>query len=258
MRVLVTGSSNGIGKYIANKISKKHEVIGLSKSKVSNTYKTFQCDLLNLNEIKKVKKEIFKNQLRIDALICAAGIQGKHKRFDQYKSLEWVESVNANIKLTFYPIMEFQEYFNLNERFKIICFSGGGATGPRENFSGYSLSKTSIVRMIENLSIEWQSLNIDINAVAPGAIYTNMTKEILKLGLKKVGKKEYDSALEAKLLSNKRLDKLNRLILFLLSEKSNGLTGRLLSAQWDDFEKSNFVNKTIKNKDLYTLRRITK
>ena len=72
-------------------------------------------------------------------------------------------------------------HFKLNNNGKIIQFSGGGSTSPNPYFSPYAVSKTGIVRFIENLSIELKKFNITANLIAPGQVKTNMLREILKL-----------------------------------------------------------------------------
>ena len=79
-------------------------------------------------------------------------------------------------------------------RAKVICFSGGGSTSPRPNFAAYGAAKTGVVRLVETLAVEWEKLPADINAVAPGAIFTRMTEQILARGEKLAGQKEFESA----------------------------------------------------------------
>tara|TARA_B100001093_G_scaffold519622_1_gene609499 strand:+ start:240 stop:1013 length:774 start_codon:yes stop_codon:yes gene_type:complete len=257
MRIIVTGARSGIGNFIAKSLSKKNEVVGISRNKIKSAkFKSYQCDLTNIKQIKNLKDSVFQNKKTFDALICSAGTQGKFSTFDNLSSNQWIESVSSNIKMTFYPIKEFRKNYNIKNRFKIICFSGGGATAPRVNLSGYSAGKTAIVRMVENLSLEWNQENIDINVIAPGAIYTNMTKELLALGKIKIGENEYATALDAKINSKKRLNNVYKLIAFLLSKKSNGISGNLISAQWDSLLdiKSNLAM----NNECYKLRRLIK
>ena len=64
--------------------------------------------------------------------------------------------------------------------------------------SGYAVSKAGITRFVENLSEELKDYNIDINAVAPGAINTNMLDEVLRASPKKIGTYYYKKALRQK------------------------------------------------------------
>ena len=70
-------------------------------------------------------------------------------------------------------------------------------------------------RFVENLSEEVKNYNIYINAVAPGPLNTDMLKEVLKAGQKKVGKTYYNKALKRKKTERIPFSKACELILFL-------------------------------------------
>ena len=72
-------------------------------------------------------------------------------------------------------------HFKKNNSGKIIQFSGGGASSTFPFFSPYSISKTAIVRFVENLSKEIEGSNIAINAIAPGPVNTRMLDEVFGL-----------------------------------------------------------------------------
>jgi NAD(P)-dependent dehydrogenase (short-subunit alcohol dehydrogenase family) len=79
---------------------------------------------------------------------------------------------------------------------KIVLFSGGGAAKPRPNFSAYGAAKTALVRLTEPLAKEWANLPVDINIVAPGAINTAMTREVVDIGPEKAGEIEFKRAVQ--------------------------------------------------------------
>ena len=64
---------------------------------------------------------------------------------------------------------------------KIVNLSGGGATGPRPNFSAYATAKAGVVRFTETLARELDG-TIDVNAIAPGALNTGMLDDVLDAG----------------------------------------------------------------------------
>jgi len=140
-------------------------------------------------------------------------------------------------------------------RGKVICFSGGGSTSPRPNFAAYGVSKTGVVRLVETLAAEWEQLPLDINAVAPGAIFTRMTEEILARGEKLAGQEEFESAGKLSRDNSGKLGKVLGLVEFLLSAKSDGISGKLISAQWDAWDKLP-ERKADLCSDIYTLRRV--
>jgi len=147
-------------------------------------------------------------------------------------------------------------FFKKRNKGKIIQLSGGGAASPLPLISSYAVSKVAVVRFVENLSEEVKKYNIDINAVAPGPLNTDMLKEVIKAGPKKVGKVFYMKSLKQKKTGGTPLSKVCELILFLGSKYSDGISGKLISALWDDWK--NWINykKLLQNSDAYTLRRI--
>jgi NAD(P)-dependent dehydrogenase (short-subunit alcohol dehydrogenase family) len=138
----------------------------------------------------------------------------------------------------------------------IINLSGGGATGPRENFSAYASAKTALVRFTENLAVEVKAHGIRVNALAPGAMNTSMMRETVSAGPARAGA-DYQRALETTQKdSGATAQRAAELCLFLASDESAGLTGRLLSAVWDPWQSLPDHFGEIENSDLFTLRRI--
>jgi 3-oxoacyl-[acyl-carrier protein] reductase len=117
------------------------------------------------------------------------------------------------------------------------------------------VSKTGVVRLVETLAAEWQGQPLDINAIAPGAIFTRMTEQVLARGAAVAGKVEFERASGQSRDNDAQLEKVLGLTEFLLSSKSDGITGKLISAAWDPWEKLHEFKKDLDG-DIYTLRRI--
>jgi 3-oxoacyl-[acyl-carrier protein] reductase len=165
--------------------------------------------------------------------------------------------VRANLDGTFNPIRAaYGLLARAPRRAKIVCFAGGGATKARSNFSAYGIAKTGIVRLVETIAAEEIHASLDINAVAPGAIATRLTDEIIALGPVRAGKDEYESALKLKAGGSAPLDLALDMVEWLLSPKSDGITGRLLSAPWDPWKGLSGHVTALGQSDVYTLRRI--
>ena len=138
----------------------------------------------------------------------------------------------------------------------IVNLSGGGASGPRENFSAYASAKTALVRFSESLAAELKPHGIRVNALAPGAMNTAMMHETLDAGPERAGA-DYQHALQtAQEDSGETARRAAELCLFLASDESAGLTGRLLSAVWDPWQRLPPHIAEIEKSDVYTLRRI--
>ena len=137
----------------------------------------------------------------------------------------------------------------------IINFSGGGE-GAFSRFSAYAASKGGVVRFTETLAEEVKDFGVRVNAIAPGAVNTKLLEEVLEAGPEKVGQEFYERSKKQKEDGGVSPEKAAELCLFLASDKSRGLTGRILSAVWDDFENLPEHISEIMNSDIYTFRRI--
>jgi len=146
-------------------------------------------------------------------------------------------------------------YLKENPTGKIINLSGGGATSPMPGMSAYAASKVAVVRFTETLALELKLHNIDVNAVAPGAMNTRLLDDVLNNGQNAVTRQYYQNALKQKESGGTPPSKAAELCVYLASDVSNGVTGKLISAVWDDWDNlHNCLNEL--DSDIYTLRRI--
>jgi 3-oxoacyl-[acyl-carrier protein] reductase len=104
------------------------------------------------------------------------------------------------------------------------------------NFSAYAACKTAVVRMTETLAEETRPFNIDVNAIAPGIINTRMLDEIVQAGSAAGGEPERIEALRKDPAGFVALELPVGLVVFLASQESDGLSGKLISASYDDWQ----------------------
>jgi len=193
----------------------------------------------------------------VDGLITCAGLQGEIGRALSADPARWSDTIRANLDGTFYAVRGFDELLaRTTARAKVICFSGGGATKPRVRFSAYGVAKTAVVRLVETIAEEERGRAYDINAIAPGAINTRLTDEVIALGPKVVGEAEFAAAEKQKATGGASLEKALGLVEWLLSSASDGISGRLLAAPWDPWATLATHAKELAGTDIYTLRRI--
>jgi 3-oxoacyl-[acyl-carrier protein] reductase len=133
---------------------------------------------------------------------------------------------------------------------KLIVVSGSGAATPRANFAAYSASKAAVTRFVECVAEEVRDANVQINSMFPGQAYTSMTDEILKAG-PRAGSAETEHAEKVRLTGGISPEKQIQLALFLASERSNHVTGKLIYVQ-DDWKKLEVENG---RPDAFTVRR---
>ena len=265
MHLVVTGSSTGIGRALVERLlSRGHHVWGLARSDQSDFaaqhpthFRASRCDVANWTEVERAAADVTAAWPQLDGLIACAGLQGEIGRTLAADPTRWSATVRANLDGTFHALRAFAPLLaHAPRRAKIVCFSGGGATKPRTNFSAYGVAKTGVVRLVETIAEEERGRPLDINAVAPGAIHTRLTDEVLALGPDVVGAGEYAAAMKQKAAGNAPLEKALGLVEWLLSPASDGISGRLLAAPWDPWPALDQHAAELAGSDIYTLRRI--
>jgi NAD(P)-dependent dehydrogenase (short-subunit alcohol dehydrogenase family) len=259
MKILITGVSSGIGLSLAG-LFQKEEVWGVSRRHPPEhlSIRFSSCDVTDWQQLRDVGSQISGEWGALDALIHCAGTQGAIGPAVDVDPLEWVRTVRENIQGAYFVIRAFVPFLIRSPRLraKVLLFSGGGASYDRPNFSAYACAKTGLVRLVETLATEWQDLPIDINILAPGSINTGMTREILELGPEIAGDAEYKRALQQLENGGDSLEKVLSMVRFLVSNESDGISGRFISAQWDDQRKLLNAIREIENRDAFKLRRI--
>ena len=265
MKLVLTGSSTGIGRKLAERLlAQGHRVWGIARSDQSGfvrehpeSFRASRCDVASWTQVLEVAAAVAAEWPHLDGLITCAGLQGEVGRALTADAAKWSATVRANLDGTYFALRAFAPLLALApRRAKIVCFSGGGATKPRANFSAYSVAKTGIVRLVETIAEEERARPLDINAIAPGAINTRMTDEVVALGPAVAGVAEFEQAEKQKKSGGAPLAKALDLVDWLLSPASDGISGRLLSAPWDAWQKPDFPRETLAQPDLYTLRRV--
>jgi 3-oxoacyl-[acyl-carrier protein] reductase len=104
--------------------------------------------------------------------------------------------------------------------------------------------------------LEVQGFGIDVNAVAPGALATRLTDELIAAGPDKVGEAIHTRMVNIKQEGGTPLKLGAELCVYLASAESDGLTGRLIAAPWDPWPFTDSAKQEIASSDIYTLRRI--
>jgi 3-oxoacyl-[acyl-carrier protein] reductase len=189
-------------------------------------------------------------------LVNNAGIYGPIGRMEDNDWDEWVQALQINLFGTVMMCRALLPHLREQGYGKIINLSGGGATAPLPRFSSYAASKAAVVRFTETLAEEVRDCHIDVNAIAPGALNTRLLDRVLAAGPDNAGQAFYERSVKQRDEGGAPLDKGAALAAFLASEASDGITGRLLSAVWDNWAELPARQQHLAKSDIYTLRRI--
>lgn len=264
--VLITGAGRGIGKRLALGFARSKARVGLlarTKAELDladleiehagGVSLRLRADVRDYRQVATAVERIKAQYGDIHTLICAAGVQGPIGPLTDSDPKHWADVVGVNLIGAFHVCRAVLPSMIERRRGKIILLAGGGAEEPRPNFSAYAASKAAIVRLAETLAEEVREHNIQVNCMDPGPTYTNMTDEIVQAG-DLAGGREVQQATEIRGTGGISPDRQIQLAMFLASDKSNHISGRLISVDdnWKKLENHNL------QPNLYTLRRYTK
>jgi NAD(P)-dependent dehydrogenase (short-subunit alcohol dehydrogenase family) len=194
---------------------------------------------------------------RLDIVVNNAGIYGPMGNIEDIDWGDWVDAIRINLLGLVYVSRAAMPMFRAQRRGKIINISGGGAASPMPSITAYAASKAAVVRFTESLALECRDDHIDVNAIAPGALVTQMMDQLLEAGPEKVGQQFYDRMKKIADEGGTPVELGARLCVFLGSSDSDGITGKLIAAQWDRWEDWPLHLDELSESDVYTLRRVT-
>jgi len=266
---IITGAGRGIGRAIALAFAQEGADMLVASRTLAEVAETaeevralgrravaLKVDVSSRDEVERMVAQGLEELGKVDLLVNNAGTYGAIGPLVDNDPEKWVQTVRINLFGTFFCARAVLPFMIRQRRGKIINLSGGGATSPLPNFSAYAASKAAIVRLTETLAEEVKGFSIQVNAIAPGAVNTRLVDEILAAG---------PAASEEMLARTRRQketggvspEQAAALAVFLASEESDGLSGRLISAVWDDWQNMNGRIDQIMASELYTLRRVT-
>lgn len=233
--VLITGASRGIGAAIAKLFAESdyNVVINYNKSEkeayeLYNSLKEkgysvaiFKADVSNKFEVNLMINHCIGKFEKIDVLINNAGIT-QSKLFTDITDNDWKEMLDINLNGIFYTTQKALRYMIPEMSGKIINISSiwGMVGGSYEVH--YSTSKAAIIGMSKALAKELGPSNIQVNVIAPGVIQTDMLNNVSKDTLEILKD-------ETPLMRLGTVDDIANCALFLASDKSDFITGQVIS-----------------------------
>ena len=193
---------------------------------------------------------------RIDILVNNAGVYGPKGPLEDTPWEEWARAIEINLFGSVLMAQAVVPFMKKRSYGKIIQLSGGGATQPMARFTAYAASKAAVVRFADSLAEELRENHIDVNSIAAGALNTRFLDEVLAAGPDKVGEAFYTRSLQQKEKGGAPFERPVALALFLASAASDGITGKLISALWDNWEVFAAHKEDLAKSDVFTIRRI--
>jgi len=269
---IITGGTLGLGLAILREFlneganvlfcARSRDAVSRLQDELTRLLRTGQkliglpCDVSSPREVENMFAQFADELGVLHVLVNNAGVYGPKGPSEDVSWQDWMRAIEINLYGTLLPCRAAIPLMKKSGRGKIVNLSGGGATNPLPRLSAYAASKAAVVRLTETLAEELRDFRIEINAIAPGALNTRLLDEVLQAGPEIVGETFYKKSLQQAKEGGVPLEKGARLCVYLASKASDGITGKLLSAQWDPWENLQSHFDDIANSDIYTLRRI--
>lgn len=264
---LIAGASGAIGSAVAKAFydegarvvlthyAKRFSSISIGFPAKDPRIATFRLDARKWKDVQSVVAKAGNKFGPVDILVNCVGVLGPVGPTQEVSVEHWTQTIQINLLGGFLLARAVLPSMLTSGAGKIILFSGGGAAYGRPFFTAYSASKAALVRFTESLAAEVADKNIQVNAIAPGPVKSRMWDELLAIGsaggsqaLAELKKMEETGGVPA--------ERAAALAVFLASSRSNGLTGRLISAVYDKWETLGPSISNELSQDAGTLRRV--
>lgn len=267
---LITGGSRGLGAQLVRRfwidgyslaiVARHHadlkSVLDELPKRSGQNVMPLAFDLGDDDQVVALLHRIKTEIPQLHVLVNNAAIQGPIGLLCENDFSDWKQTVQVNMLAPIALCKGLIPLMKKSGNASIINLSGGGATGPRANFSAYATAKAGLVRFSETIAEELKADGIRVNCIAPGAMQTKMLEEVLA---NQIAAGEREAVLASKVLAEggASMDRVADLALFLASDASRWITGKLVSAVWDNWEEWPHHLEELSQGDVYTLRRIT-
>ncbi|PTY86231.1 3-oxoacyl-[acyl-carrier-protein] reductase [Heyndrickxia sporothermodurans] len=188
---LVTGASRGIGREIALELAREganvivnyagsearaNEVVEEIKA-LGREAKAIQCNVANNDEVQGMIKETIGLFGKIDILVNNAGIT-RDNLIMRMKEDEWDDVINTNLKGVFLCAKGVTRQMMKQRSGKIINISSIVGVSGNPGQANYVAAKSGVIGLTKSTAKELASRGINVNAVAPGFITTEMTDKL--------------------------------------------------------------------------------
>lgn len=190
----------------------------------------------------------------LHALVSNAGVYGPIGPIEEVDFEAWKRTFDINVFGIVMAARKAVPGMKKRGYGKLIQISGAGAA-PIPNCSAYTITKMAVTRLTEALAEELRPFGIDSNAIAPGPLNTRLIRDVLEAGPEKAGVGFYAKNVQWSQGNAVSPELGAKVAVYLASAESDGITGKLIAAQWDPWSEFQSHKEELAG-DIYTFRRI--
>ena len=266
--VLITGAGRGIGAAMARAFGLAGAdvvLVARTASEIRDLAKEIEChgakalavagDVSSRSDVNKAVTVATAHFGRIDVLVNSAGVLGPIGPLTNNNSDAWIRTIEINLLGTMLCMQAILPQMTARRHGVVVNLSGGGSVTPLPRFSAYGASKAAVIRLTETIAEEVKEFGVRVNAISPGTVKTRMLDEVLAAG-EAAGKEYHARVSEIYAAGGVPPERAAELAVFLASPAASGITGRLISAVWDDWESLPSRKEEVAESALFTMRRI--
>lgn len=243
---LVTGGAQGMGKAIASRFAEEgaslficdinEDVLKKTAAKIKQFGKkvvTGIADVSDRKSVQEMARQAFKEYGDIDILVNNAGTRTKPSLFIDYSPEEFDRVIKVNLYSVFHVTQAFLPAMMDRQKGKVINIASTFGKWGTRNLSGYNTSKHAVVGLTRSIALEVAPYGINVNAICPGAVDTEMLASSYRDQSTLLGVTEED--VRKKYLSHVPLGRLIQpeeianLAVYLASDDSDGMTAQSIS-----------------------------
>ncbi|MCF3630800.1 SDR family oxidoreductase [Thalassospiraceae bacterium LMO-SO8] len=192
---LITGSSRGIGKAIAEAYARQGAKVVITSRKLDaceavadainqenyddpGEAMAAACNVSDADQLKSLVERVKAEWGRIDVLVCNAAVNPYHGPMSGIDDGAWEKILQVNVTNVLKLCnMVLPDMAARRDGAVILISSVGGLKGSL-NLGAYAVSKAADMQLARNLAIEWGPHNIRANAIAPGLIKTDFARAL--------------------------------------------------------------------------------
>lgn len=193
--VVTTGAAAGLGRATVLRLAlegAKQVLVDLKKDALADVQKQIKAlnpdaetllvtaDVSKESDVKAYVKKTMKTFGRIDGFFNNAGIEGKQNLTEEFGAKEFDRVIGVNLDGVFYGMSEVLKIMRSQGSGSIVNTASVGGIRGVGNQAGYAASKHGVVGLTRNSAVEYGQYGISINAIAPGAIMTDMVENSLR------------------------------------------------------------------------------